>query len=389
MIKVRTYNKIAETGLAVLTGQGCKVGEGEADAQGIILRSHKLQPEEINQEVLAIARAGAGYNNVPVDYCTEKGIVVFNTPGANANGVKELVLAGLLLGSRKVYPAMEWVQSVKDQGSEVSKLVEKEKSKYAGPEIQGKTLGVIGLGAIGVLVANAASALGMNVIGHDPFLSVDAAWGLSNTVKKASNPDQVYQQSDFLSIHVPLNDKTRAMINDATLAKIKPGARILNFSRGELVDNTAVLKALDAGRLSAYITDFPEAELLGRDDVVAIPHLGASTPESEENCAIMAAHQVYDYLRYGNIKNSVNFPACSIPMTSPTRITITNKNIPAMVGQITTVLANAGINIEDMINRHAGDLAYNIIDVEGAVSEDVINKLKAIEGIIDVRVILA
>ena len=312
---------------------------------------------------------------------------MFNTPGANANGVKELVVTGLLLSSRKVFPAMQWVQTVKDQGEDVSKLVEKEKSKFAGPEISGKTLGVIGLGAIGVLVANAATALGMRVVGYDPFLSVESAWGMSNQVVKAANADEVYQQADYLSLHVPLNDKTKDMINAQVIAKMKDGARILNFSRGGLVNDQDLLKALDAGSLSAYVTDFPTAELLGRDDVIAIPHLGASTPESEENCAIMAAHQTYNFLEYGNIVNSVNYPDCSLPMNSDTRITICNRNVPKMVGQITTVLADAGINIEDMINRHRGDLAYNIIDVQGTVGDDIVGKLSAIDGVIAVRTI--
>ncbi len=387
MHKIRTYNKIAEQGLKILNDKNCAVGEDQKDAAGIILRSYKMQPEDINPEVLGIARAGAGYNNIPVDYCSDKGIVVFNTPGANANGVKELVVTGLLLSSRKVFPAMQWVQTVKDQGEDVSKLVEKEKSKFAGPEISGKTLGVIGLGAIGVLVANAATALGMRVVGYDPFLSVESAWGMSNQVVKAANADEVYQQADYLSLHVPLNDKTKDMINAQVIAKMKDGARILNFSRGGLVNDQDLLKALDAGSLSAYVTDFPTAELLGRDDVIAIPHLGASTPESEENCAIMAAHQTYNFLEYGNIVNSVNYPDCSLPMNSDTRITICNRNVPKMVGQITTVLADAGINIEDMINRHRGDLAYNIIDVQGTVGDDIVGKLSAIDGVIAVRTI--
>ncbi|AFG38731.1 phosphoglycerate dehydrogenase [Spirochaeta africana] len=387
MHTIKTYNKIAASGLEILAGKGYTVDENAADAQGIILRSHKLQPEEITTSVLGIARAGAGYNNVPVDHCSEHGIVVFNTPGANANGVKELVIAGMLLSSRQVYPALAWAQSIKDQGEDVPKMIEKEKSRFAGPEIAGKTLGIIGLGAIGVLVANSAIALGMRVIGYDPFLSVESAWGMSAAVEKATNPDQVYQQADYLTIHVPQNDKTKGMINAEVLAKMKDDARILNFARGGLVDNAAVLAALDAGTLGAYVTDFPDASLLGRDDVIAIPHLGASTPESEENCAIMAANQLDEFLTRGNIINSVNFPACSMPMTTGFRLTVSNRNVPKMVGQITTVLADAGINIEDMMNRHRDELAYNIIDVDGPVSDSVVTSLQAIDGVIAVRVI--
>lgn len=389
MPTIKTYNKIADSGLSLLTQQSYTVDENAKDADGIILRSHKLQPEEIPASVKGIARAGAGYNNVPVDYCSEKGIVVFNTPGANANGVKELVIAGMLLSSRRMYPALSWAQSIKDKGDEAVKMIEKEKAKFAGPEIAGKTLGVIGLGAIGVLVANAAAALGMKVIGFDPFLSVESAWKMSRAVKKAANIDQVYQEADYLSVHVPLNDKTRHMVNADAIAKMKDDARILNFARGGLIDDAAVLKALDAGKLAAYVTDFPDASLLGRDDVIAIPHLGASTPESEENCAIMAANQMMEYLQYGNIVNSVNFPACSMPMTGSVRLTISNRNVPKMVGQITTTLADAGINIDDMMNRHRGEIAYNIIDIDKNVDSAIVDKLKSIEGVIGVRVITA
>ena len=389
MPTIKTYNKIADSGLSLLTQQSYTVDENAKDADGIILRSHKLQPEEIPASVKGIARAGAGYNNVPVDYCSEKGIVVFNTPGANANGVKELVIAGMLLSSRRMYPALSWAQSIKDKGDEAVKMIEKEKAKFAGPEIAGKTLGVIGLGAIGVLVANAAAALGMKVIGFDPFLSVESAWKMSRAVKKAANIDQVYQEADYLSVHVPLNDKTRHMVNADAIAKMKDDTRILNFARGGLIDDAAVLKALDAGKLAAYVTDFPDASLLGRDDVIAIPHLGASTPESEENCAIMAANQMMEYLQYGNIVNSVNFPACSMPMTGSVRLTISNRNVPKMVGQITTTLADAGINIDDMMNRHRGEIAYNIIDIDKNVDSAIVDKLKSIEGVIGVRVITA
>ncbi|MFW5801576.1 MAG: phosphoglycerate dehydrogenase [Spirochaeta sp.] len=389
MHTIKTYNKIADSGLDILRQKGYTIDENAPDAQGIILRSHKLQPEEVTPSVLAIARAGAGYNNVPVDHCSEQGVVVFNTPGANANGVKELVIAGMLLSSRRVYPALAWAQTIKDQGEEVPKLIEKEKARFAGPEIGGKTLGVIGLGAIGVLVANAAVALGMRVIGYDPFLSVESAWGMSAAVEKAGNPDQVYQQADYISIHVPQNEKTKGMINSESIAKMKDSARILNFARGGLVDNDAVIKALDAGKLAAYVTDFPDASLLGRDDVIAIPHLGASTPESEENCAIMAANQIDEFLRHGNIVNSVNFPACALPFSSKTRLTVSNRNVPKMVGQITTVLADAGINIDDMMNRHRDDIAYNIIDVDADIDNSVVETLRKIDGVIGVRVLTA
>lgn len=387
MSTIKTFNKISSQGLDILSAKGYTIDENATDAEGIILRSHKLQPEEISDSVLGIARAGAGYNNVPVENCTERGIVVFNTPGANANGVKELVIAGMLLSSRRVYPALAWAQSIKDKGDDVPKLIESEKSNFAGPEIAGKTLGVIGLGAIGVLVANAATALGMRVVGFDPYLSVESAWGMSSAVEKAANMEQVLQQADYLTLHVPQNEHTKHMINSESLAKMKDGVRILNFARGGLVDDAAMLKALDSGKAYAYVTDFPDASLLGRDDVIAIPHLGASTPESEENCAIMAANQMDDFLRNGNIINSVNFPACSMPMSGNIRLTVSNKNVPKMVGQITTALADAGINIEDMMNRHRGEIAYNIIDVDKEPGNDILESLKAIDGVISVRVI--
>jgi D-3-phosphoglycerate dehydrogenase len=345
---------------------------------------HSMQ---LPASVKAIGRAGAGVNNIPVDQCSKRGIVVFNTPGANANGVKELVLAGLLLSSRRIVPGIEWAKTLKGKGKEVGPLVEKGKNDFVGPEIKGKKLGVIGLGAIGVMVANDAVALGMDVTGFDPYISVEAAWGLARTVRRATTLDMLLAQSDYITLHVPLMDQTKGMLNRDKFALMKKGVRIINLARGGLVKNADLLEAMKAGAVGGYVTDFPDDDLLDVPNVIAIPHLGASTPEAEDNCAVMAVEQVRDFLESGNVKNSVNFPACALPVMGRNRIVVANANVPNMVGQITTVLAADKINIADMMNKSAGDLAYNIIDIDGEVAEAQVEKLRKIEGVITARLI--
>jgi D-3-phosphoglycerate dehydrogenase len=385
MFDIRTFNKIAPKGLAVFDDGGYRVGEDADDPDAILLRSHKLGDTELNPRLKAVGRAGAGVNNIPVDECTRRGIVVFNTPGANANSVKELVLSGLLLSSRRIHQGLSWVDSLDPSTEDVAKMVEKRKSEFAGPEIYGKTLGVIGLGAIGVIVCNAAAALGMNVVGFDPFISVESAWGLSRAVRRARSLEALLGESDYVTIHVPLNGDTKGFLDRSKLMGMKKGARLLNFARGGLVDNAALREAIDNDVISYYVTDFPEPEILGSERVLAIPHLGASTPEAEENCAIMAARQLRDYLEYGNVANSVNFPECQLPPREYDRLLIANRNIPNMVGQVTKILADAHINILDLVNHHKNDIAYNIIDVDGDLSGAAVEAISNIEGIIMVR----
>ena len=351
-----------------------------------MVRSAAMHDMEFGSNLLAIARAGAGVNNIPVDKCAEQGICVFNTPGANANAVKELVIAGLLLTSRKIPDAMIWAQTLKGNGAEVGKMVEKGKSQFAGPEIMGKTLGVIGLGAIGVLVANAAIALGMKVVGYDPFLSVKAALSLDPSVKTVSDVKDLYAAADYVTIHVPFNADTKGTINADAIAAMKDGVRVLNFARGELVDNSAILPALESGKVAAYITDFPSDEVLGAKGVIAVPHLGASTPESEDNCAKMAALELIDYIENGNIKNSVNYPDASMNAAG-TKICVMHKNVPAVISALTTALGDAGLNIDNMLNKSKKDYAYTLLDVAGDVSDDVVAKLAAVDTVIKVRVI--
>ena len=345
---------------------------------------HSMQ---LPASVKAIGRAGAGVNNIPVEQCSKRGIVVFNTPGANANGVKELVLAGLLLSSRRIVPGIEWVGTLKGKGKEVGPLIEKGKNDFVGPEIKGKKLGVIGLGAIGVMVANDAVALGMEVAGYDPYISIEAAWGLARTVRRATSLDMLLAQSDYITLHVPLMDQTKGMLNRDKFGLMKKGVRIVNLARGGLVKNADLLDAMKAGTVACYVTDFPDDDLLVVPNVIPIPHLGASTPEAEDNCAVMAVEQVRDFLENGNVKNSVNFPACALPVMGRNRIVVANANVPNMVGQITTVLAADKINIADMMNKSAGDLAYNIIDIDGDVAEAQVEKLRKIEGVITARLI--
>jgi len=387
MYKIQTLNKIAACGLERLPRDTYETASEFTTPDGILVRSQDMHTLEFPTSLLAIARAGAGTNNIPIPKATEKGIVVFNTPGANANAVKELVLASMLLSSRRIVQGLNWSQSLKGKGDEVPELVEKGKAQFVGPEIEGKTLGVIGLGAIGVLICNAATALGVQVIGYDPYISVEAAWKLNTNVRKATSLDALVAESDFITIHVPLTPETKGLFNKERLARTKKGARIINLSRSGLVDNTALKAELASGRLGGYVTDFPEEDLLGVDNILAIPHLGASTPEAEDNCAVMAADQIREYLERGNIKNSVNFPAAEMAPTGKTRVTIANRNVPNMVGQITAVLAKHKLNIDDMLNKNKGEVAYNIIDVSGDVPVNLKDELGAIDGVLLVRVI--
>jgi len=385
MFKIQTLNKISSEGLSLLPRDNYESASEIAHPDAILVRSFKMHDMELPETLLAIGRAGAGVNNIPVDACSEKGIVVFNTPGANANAVKELVLASLFLSSRDIVGGINWAKSLIGEGEEVPKLVEKGKSSFVGPEISGKTLGIIGLGAIGRLVANAAESLGMKVIGYDPYISVDAAWGLSQYVKKAKGFEHLFSQSDYVSLHIPLTDDTKGIIDKSKFAMMKEGVRILNFARGGLIHEPDLYEALDAGKVSCLVTDFPNEDMLKHEKIIGIPHLGASTPESESNCAVMAVNQLMDYLENGNIRNSVNFPEAEMPRNGSCRLCIVNQNIPKMVGQITTVLANENINIEEMLNRHHKGLAYNIIDVNQDISEAQLKKIKSIEGVIRVR----
>lgn len=385
MFKVKTLNNISQEGLSLLGGNYMITEDPNPDA--ILLRSFKMHDMELPESVNIIGRAGAGVNNIPIEDYAAQGVVVVNTPGANANAVKELVILGLLLSSRKVVSGINWAKSEKDN-PQVDKLIEKEKSKFAGQELTGKKIGVIGLGAIGVLVSNAALSLGMEVYGYDPFVSVESAWGLSCDVKRALSLDEIVEECDYITLHVPLIDQTKNMINAERLSKAKPGLRLLNFARGALVSNEDIKSALDSGNLACYVTDFPDQELLNLDKVIGIPHLGASTAESEENCARMAVHEIKEYLENGNIVNSVNYPDCYMGIGStPARIGITHKNIPNMVGQITSILASNNINIGDMLNKSKGNFAYTLLDVDSHVSDEIMDLLKAVDGVLRVRLI--
>ena len=387
MYKIKTLNQISPLGLEVLPRAEYEISSEISNPDGIILRSYNMHEMEIPDTLKAVARAGAGINNIPIEKCTERGIVVFNTPGANANGVKELVLAGLFLSSRKVIQGVAWAKSLVGNGDQVPKLIEKGKAQFSGPEIKGKTLGVIGLGAIGVMVANDASALGMKVIGYDPFISVERAWKLSRNTQKAVSLDDLIANSDYISIHTPLTDDTRGMISKEKFMLMKKGVRILNFARNGLVNNTDLKDAIEHGIVSCYITDFADEELLQMDNVIGFPHLGASTPESEDNCAMMASAQLKDFFKCGNLTNCVNFPDCQLPFSSGSRVVVINKNIPTMVGQITGLFAEKDLNIANMLNRHKGGYAYNIIDLDGEVSAEDVEALKSINGIIMARLV--
>lgn len=386
MFDILTLNKIAACGLEQLDDTKYTItDDASANVDGIILRSFAMHDMELPENLKAVARAGAGTNNIPIDKCSEKGVVVFNTPGANANAVKELVLAGLLLSSRKITKGIEWAGTL--TGEDVAKQVEKGKSQFAGQEIQGKTLGVIGLGAIGVLVANAAQHLGMKVIGFDPYLSVDAAWKLSSHIEKAKNMEQIFTDADYITVHVPLNDGTKHMLNKNAFLMMKDGVRILNFSRGELVDNNAIKAAIADGKVASYVVDFPCAETVNTDGIIAIPHLGASTAESEDNCAVMAAQEIADFLENGNILNSVNFPNCELSGGSKGRVTVAHKNVPNMITQFSKVFSEVGINISDMINKSKKDCAYTIINTDAVITDELIEKINSIDDVWKVRVI--
>lgn len=386
MFRIKTLNEISPVINKVFTADYA-VGSEIDSEDAIIVRSAKMHDMPISDSLLAVARAGAGYNNIPVDKCSERGIVVFNTPGANANAVKELTIAGMLLAGRDIVGGIEWARTLKGEGDKVAALVEKGKNHFVGPELKGKKLAVIGLGAIGTMVANAGHALEMDVYGYDPFLSVEHALMLSRAVHKAGDLDKLLAEADFVSLHLPLTDKTRGMVGADMLSKFKPGAALLNFSRGELVDGAAVLEAVKAGRLRRYVTDFPSEDMLGAEGVIALPHLGASTPESEDNCAEMAAQELSGYLTRGAIINSVNYPACDPGYTDGARLCVLHANVPNMVGSVTALLAAQGINIANMVNKSRGALAYTVIDADGEIGANVVKAVGAVENVYKVRLI--
>ncbi len=386
MYKYHCLNPIARVGLDRFTPDYTKTNE-VAEADGILVRSASMHEMELPDNLLAAARAGAGVNNIPLEKCAEKGIVVFNTPGANANGVKELVIAGMLLASRDVVGGIEWVKSEKDN-ADIAKAAEKEKKKFAGTELEGKKLGIIGLGAIGVRVANAAKHMGMEVYGYDPYVSVDAAWNLSRDVHHVLNVDDIYEYCDIITIHVPLMDATRGMVNEEAVAKMKRGVILLNFARDVLMDEQAVLQGIRSGRIRKYVTDFPNTITAGQEGCIVIPHLGASTEESEDNCAKIAVKQLRNYLENGNIINSVNYPNCDMGIcTKEGRIALFHKNIANMITKFTSILGDAGINISDMTNKSRGEVAYTMLDVETKPDDDIVEKLRAVKGVFRVRVV--
>lgn len=386
MYQIKTYNKISAVGLDLLDKTKYNVSDSAEAPVGAIVRSAALHEEKFAPTLLAIARAGAGTNNIPTDRCSEEGIVVFNTPGANANAVKELVIAGLFLSSRKIVPAIEWAKTLKGNGEAVGKMVEKGKSAFAGPEIMGKKLGIIGLGAIGVLVANAALDLGMEVYGYDPYLSIQSAWNLSRNVHSASMKE-IFAKCDYISLHIPLNANTKGTVNAEAIASMKDGVRILNFARDGLVNSADMLAALESGKVASYVVDFPTDEMIGADGVVCIPHLGASTPESEDNCAVMAAEELMDYIENGNITHSVNLPDASMPRSTDMRICVIHRNIPNMITSVTSVLAKDNVNIENLLNKSKGDYAYTMFDVNKCEADSVAAHISAIDGVIRVRII--
>lgn len=386
MFKYNCLNPIAGVGLELFNNKYEKCDD-VCDADAILVRSASMHDMELPDTLEAVARAGAGVNNIPLDKCADKGIVVFNTPGANANGVKELVLAGLLLASRDVVGGINWVQSER-ANEDIAKLTEKEKKNFAGCEIKGKKLGIIGLGAIGVLVANAATHLGMEVYGYDPYISVDAAWNLSRSIKHIQAVEDIYKECDYITIHVPLLDATRKMINKESIAKMKDGVVVLNFARDLLVEETDMVEALKNGKVKRYVSDFPNTTTAGAKNAIVIPHLGASTEESEDNCAMMAVKELMDYMENGNIKNSVNYPACDMgECIHACRVAINHRNVKNMIGQFASVFGEADINIANMMNASKGDFAYSLFDLEKAAPEEVISKIKTIDGVLKVRVI--
>jgi D-3-phosphoglycerate dehydrogenase len=388
MHKIQLLNHISPTGLSVFDRESYLISEKAENPDGILVRSACMHGMVFPKSLLAIARAGVGINNIPVDACAEQGIVVFNTPGANANAVKELTIAALLLSSRKIISGIEWAKTLKGKTGEVPRLVEADKSRFVGPEIEGKTLGVIGLGAVGVMVANAAQNLGMNVYGYDPYISIDAAWGLSRNVHKAVNLATIYEQCDYISLHVPLTPETEGILNPRTFKAMKPGMKVLNFSRGELVSTGDLKEALAEGHISVYVTDFPTDDILGLENVIAIPHLGASTPESEENCAVMAARELKAYLEEGIVINSVNLPTVDMPRNGHVRVCIIHRNIPKMINSFTDMIGQIEINIENLVNKSKKDFAYTLLDLNADLPDGLIEKIRAMDGVCRVRKII-
>jgi D-3-phosphoglycerate dehydrogenase len=390
--KIKTLSNISPIGIEALSNTACVLDEESKDPDGVLVRSTKLNKSHLNQSLKAISRAGVGVNNIPIDLCSERGIVVFNTPGANANAVKELVLAGLMLSSRNVFSSIDFVNSLKhiEKMEELEPFLEENKKKFKGRELSGSTLGIVGLGAIGSEVARMGVALDMKVIGYDPALSVEAAWKLPSQVEPADSIEEVFARGDFITLHIPAIESTKGIVNLELLKNTKK-ASLLNFARHEVVNNESILEALETGLLINFITDFPTPDLIKRandhGDVILLPHIGASTAQAEENCAIMAVEQLSDFLQNGNINNSVNFPSVSLPRTTKNRIAIANRNVPAMIGQIATSLGELGLNIADMTNVSRGDLAYNLIDIENGVDEEALSRLSAIENVINVRLI--
>ena len=389
MFNIRTYNALSAKGLERFSDDKYIVGEACEAPEGFMLRSQKLHTEAVPDSLLAVARAGAGVNNIPVEQYTEQGIVVFNTPGANANAVKELIVAGLLLGSRDIYGGMSYVQELDhmDDSGEMGKLLEKEKKRFAGSEVTGKTLGVVGLGAIGSIIANLALDLGMNVIGYDPAISVEAAWQLSSRVERMESLEKLLASADFVTLHVPAIPATKHLINHETLSGMKSKAKILNFAREEIVNTDDMVDALETGSIAGYISDFPTPALLGRKNVLLMPHIGASTAEAEENCAVMAADQLKDFLENGNIHNSVNYPPTKMSRNGGSRITFSNNNVPKVLGSVLSILADSEINVVDMVNKSRGEIAYNIIDVEGDISTQLKEKIAQVDGVMRVRLL--
>lgn len=387
MFEIKTMNSISPQGIEVLTSRGCRVGEEIEEPQAMLIRSADLHGYDFPERLLAIARAGAGYNNIPVDECAEKGIVVFNSPGANAEAVKEQEICSLVMASRDVLGSIEWVKSIADRGAEIPALVEKGKANFSGPELLGKTLGVIGLGAVGALVANAAVELGMVVWGFDPFMSVDAAWRLSREVLHAEAIDDIFMNSDYISINVPYTQETHHLLNAGAFAKMKKGVRIINESRAEVVDDLAMTEALKAGQVAKYVTDFPNEVILKAPNVIAMPHLGACTPESEDRCAVMGANQLYDYLLNGNIKNSVNMPDVSLSRMGVCRLCVLHRNVPRMITRILDFVSVLNINVEHMINKPRGEYAYTIVDLGEKIGEDTAGAIRAMSDVLRVRVI--
>ncbi len=385
MYKIQTLNAISEIIHQHLSAEKYTIAADEPTPEGILVRSAAMHDMELPAELLAIARAGAGTNNIPIDKCTEKGIVVFNTPGANANAVAELVICGLMLGSRNVVGGIQWARTLDGKGDEVAKLTEKGKAQFVGPEVRGKTLGVIGLGAIGALVANGAIGLGMNVIGYDPYISVDSAWSLSRSVKHCTSIDEVYAQADYITFHIPLLKDTRGSINAAAIAKMKDGVRLLNFSRAELADFADLTAALESGKVASYVTDFPTQEVLQMKNTVVIPHLGASTPESEENCADMAARQLRDYLEFGQIRNSVNLPEVLLGRAEGVRVLVIHENEPGLISALSSAVGARKININNMVSKSRGNNAVTVLEISQMPDQKLLNELNALNGVLRVR----